>query len=70
MLKRILVLLLLIAVGQIVALVFWYAFDSFGTNLFPPMAVSSVFVWLLYLNQNKKDDDQKSKSEQTDKNKD
>lgn len=50
--KKILILLLLIAIGQLVALFFWILFD-FSTELFPPMVVSSVLVWLLYLNQNK-----------------
>lgn len=49
--KKIIALIVLILIGQIVGLVFYFFVTGFETELFIPMAVSSVLVWLLYLQQ-------------------
>jgi hypothetical protein len=53
MVKKILILLLLVLVGQLVALSFWYFFNFDEKLAFPAMGGCSVFLWILYLQQNK-----------------
>lgn len=52
--KKILVLFLFLFIGQLVAVAFFYFFNLDEKLAFPTMGGCSVFLWILYLQQNKK----------------